>query len=330
MEPSGKRYVFVGVALVAIVAGYVVVQQRGVEQLDDSLEYIHSPSTRENSEKNELPIDVFAPNDEIASTTRKRTLFGLPEPYRLETLERVKRPDGPLVELFASLVEQADKGVADSAMQLGRSLAICSRASRSKAELDSRIAHAEITATDHVFGFPLRDTADYVIQQRRDFEFCDGISDDQINQFARRLNQAAQLGQIEAQYQFLNEIVSIETRRVAYAALWNTEEELISQTIRYLRQSAASGSAHAMIGLGQLALKDQVPGMSKNEAAAYFIAGVAASDAADMPTDVFMLRAERLLMEGSPTDTEEIRELSQQLLGSEKCCVFFEPRIAGE
>jgi TPR repeat protein len=258
-------------------------------------------------------------------------LFGFTPPSRLESLERSHRTDERLSVEYDALVNSALGGDGNAAMTLGLSLAICSHAPSSRDQLEDWVGHVQTTGLHPKLSIRLGDPAAQIEQFRRDFEYCQGISRDQLLEYASWIRTAANLGNLEALTEFVDSVgVDTEIRAAAEAAIWSTPAAKLDDLIHAKRLAAQAGSANALVAIGQLALRGKIPELSRNEAIGYYVAGIAAKNAGMQEAEISTQRASQLMNSVSPSNLAEIREVVEGLLEDEDCCFFFNPRTGDD
>ncbi len=273
--------------------------------------------------------DALSHTERAGETDSERSpagnlLFGLSPPSSVRFIKRLARPDGPLSLSFDSLVERANHGDGEAALQLGRSLATCQKLPRSHAEFSERVERAQgRNSSGEAESSLLMNKAD-IFELQQDYEFCKGITDEQISQYAYWQMHSAELGVLEAQAEFMHQPVDLEVRRKASQMIWESDDGYIVDAARFYQLAANRGSPESMISVAQWALRGLIPEISVNEVSAYFISGLVARDAAGLPTAMFLDRANQLMSNRSDADIREIEAISRRLLDDKNCCIYFE------
>ena len=325
---SRRLAIIVGlIAGVAVAAHFWPSEQSENENIGEL-----SPPPEDNSSAFARSHSIDTPED--GDQDREETameLFGFTAPLRLDTAERSHRTAERLASAYDALAESALGGDGNAAMTLGLSLAICSHAPSSLGQLDDWVGHVQTTGVHPKLSLRLGDPAGQIEQFRRDFEYCQGISRDQLLEYASWIRTAADLGNLEALTEFVDSVgVDSRIREEAEAAIWSTPAAKLDDLVQTKSLAAQAGSANALVAMGQLGLRGKIPELSRNEAIGYYVAGIVAKNASMQEAEISTQRATQLLNSVSPSSLVEIREIVEDLLAAEDCCFFFNPRTGDD
>lgn len=315
------------VTAIVVALAVLVTGRPRLAQPPDSLEFSRSSNL---GEANRSDIDPMMAKDVVHDpvVVESKLVFGLSGPTQVTMQEPVERVDGRLIDHYDVLAERAANGDAGAAMQLGYSLSICDAAPSTPVELDKWVSQIGITYADPKTGRESNDPAKLAERYRKDFSFCEGVTDDHVAETAHWIQLASANGNPEALANYMNAVsLSIETRVAANQRIWATREIEIADTVLNAMKAADAGSAEGMIRLAQLAEKGFVPELSETERIAYFVAGVAAKQAAGHSVYFLLPKAKERLVQVSVLEKAQILARSQQLLDRNVCCFFVNKRI---
>ncbi len=231
--------------------------------------------------------------------------------------------DTPLVNKYEDLVDDALAGDPIAAIELAGSLSHCLQAPRNSKQLDQLIN--ETNQTRQVEG-NLYQVSDLDVATKeivRQFEYCKGISKDQVLDHFLYMKIAADSGNLQAKVDLLNYgSMSMEDRKSAYLRVWSSEKEMLDDELQYLIDAAEAGNVNAIYRLGGR-LMDGSGHLSSVDAAAYRIAGGQMRAIAGLGDPGMISRAmDRTMNSLTPSDAEAAIEKANELIGRDDCCSY--------
>ncbi|MEM7612433.1 MAG: hypothetical protein AAF270_12175 [Pseudomonadota bacterium] len=226
----------------------------------------------------------------------------------------------PLRLRLEALRRAAESGDADAALELAGSLVECAASPRSPEELEVRINTLYQTRRVPTNAAPIDDLYGAVEDLRDNYEFCEGITLDQVLDHFIYMKLAADNGNLEA-----------KSRLTGYGAMpedgifealdraWLSREDRARDELKHNFDAAISGDADAILTYGSWA-SEPMFNVDRTEALAFQLAGIYLK----MADGQFVARYEQELMRlrGSTSKNEmDIAiERAKQILTGENCC----------
>jgi len=277
-------------------------------------------NTIQLANKNVLADNV---NREIADSISLEDLLGLPP--RIEHAPKHQLDMSvPLSQKYDHLVNSANNGNAEAALELALSLSHCSPAPATSEQYENR--RNTISQTRMVPGriYPIDDIGAELEQLQKNYRFCKSMTRDQIRDLYVYIKMAAENGNLQAKTELTAHGGLYEDEVFeALARAWDTGEEMATDSLRYLTESMQEGNLDALykLGAGQGIGEFQI---SRTEAAAYRIAGAYLSILAGR-SDAARYNAKIDSVRGSLTPHEEREALrrAKKLVQRENCCFSF-------
>ena len=243
--------------------------------------------------------------------------------FRVFEIEQVSLPDSPLVDSYEQLSTAARNGDSVAAYTLSSALRICDRVVSSETELKQQIEELQQThiVKDTKTGFAVYvDNVDERVKRmNEEFEYCNGISSEQKDEFGPLLLQAADEGLISAQL----DVVRLEPPISIDPADDQAFEEFRLTALEYLEAARDAGSVEALYQLGVQYLDGTLVDNDPVEAYAYLYAATQAYES-DTSRDLSSLgRLVAMVGDGLSVHQLEIAKIeASKLLENPNCCVL--------
>jgi len=263
--------------------------------------------------------------DSPAPSTREAalTIADLVMPTTLAEFDK-HEPDTsiPLRSVYEELKSAADSGHAESALELAGSLIECAEAPANTEGLDKQLM--DLYQTRRVTGYAgqVQDLDAEAEKIRDRYEFCRGISREQIKEAYSYLRVSAENGNIEAAVR-LNNYGPMLYAEVfeALDIAFSSRQEMVTVTNRLTFEAAEAGSAAAILRIG----KDMAKAgdlLSADEARAYRIAGYHLFVQSGRNVERFELRLQEEIMAIRPSQRAEVVDAVNSILRRDNCCFF--------
>ncbi|EGM75987.1 hypothetical protein Rhein_3979 [Rheinheimera sp. A13L] len=177
--------------------------------------------------------------------------FSPAEPEPAEQMAVIERPDwtldGPLHTQLTKLKNRADQGDLQAAYSLAMNLRFCGMAPLDETDLDARLQQA----------YEYKDDGVAIADIKERYEFCEGINQQQRDEFYAYLESAAKAGYVPAQEEmatvtpelFMKLAGATDLERDAYI---QKREDFIQLQLFLLESASQHGSIRALITLSNM------------------------------------------------------------------------------
>ena len=275
----------------------------------------------------EEEFEEFSSGSKMLSNWRD----SLAAPSRMDIVQRFEIDTSvPLSSRIETLTKLSDRGDSKAAIELAVGLAHCAASPTNGKSLESTINELYQTRRVESSVFQIEELDGKADEIRARFEYCEDITQDQILDHFVYARMAAEGDDLEA----MSHLTSLgalpqETIFEALGRAWTSEEEMMRDRYRYLMNAAKEGEATALAALGTILSSGDVDlggtESTRIEAAAYTIAGArlkAIKLVSDEP--LRSLAVDRAYNGLSPNELARAMDRVDEILASEKCCVFLE------
>jgi len=318
-----RRAIFAVCALILVVAAvyFLTVERPAGEAAPDSpvgQKALLSASVETES------VGVSDDTATLSASGIQAAIDQLEQPDRI--IEFAKhRPDTstPLQLVYGGLKAAADRGDAEAALELAGSLVECAEAPANIEGLDEQLL--DLYQTRRVTGYAgqVQDLDGEAKKHRDRYEFCRGISREQIKEAYRYLRVSAENGNIEAAVR-LNSYGPMLYAEVfeALDIAFSSRHEMATVTNRLTFEAAEAGSAAAVLRTGQY-MAEGGDLLSADEARAYRIAGLHLAVLHGSNSDHYGAKLREEIASIRPARRAQIIESANKILLRETCCFFF-------
>lgn len=306
-----KRWVLMGSMVVAAVLTWWLVDSRGEPPAGEAAGPLAHADAGTAEDENASRSDP-AP-DGHGGPVR------LVAPLRIERLDEIHPPAGPLTAIHDELVERAAGGDAVAAYELYRALRYCRSAAASAEDLEARIQHLQ--ATRRMGSIPVDDPTPIVAEYRERFAYCEGVTDEMEDEFYGWLRYSAELGLLQAMIQMGAE---------AHPESWDVDvddpanaqrvAELRADWVGWQQRAAAAGSVEAMRALSHSYRRGVVIERDLELAYAFALAAATVREAAGIVYPPERRNLELIAEALQPWQLEQARHRAEEILADPRCC----------
>ncbi len=318
-----RRSIYAIGALTVLVAAvyFLVVEQPASRSASDS------PAAQDALLSTSVGADSVAPSRDASALSASGVQAAVDQlaiPTRIVDFAK-HRPDTstPLRVVYDGLKAAADSGDGNAALDLAGSLIECAEAPANTEGLEKQLL--DLYQTRRVTGYAgqVHDLDGEAEKHRDRYEFCQGISREQIKEAYRYLRVSAENGNLEATVR-LNSYGPMLYEEVfeALDIAWESRQEMHSVTNRLTFEAAEAGSAAAVLKIG----RNMAEGgdlLSADEARAYRIAGLHLAVLHGSNRDSYSRQLREEIASIRPSQRAQIIESVNAILMRENCCFHY-------
>lgn len=326
LSSSCPRKVGIVVLVLVAIAALAVVWSRSEsppynESVEDELASAFVAAAEEQEEPPQIHLVESQKSISFDQTTKaEQSISDLP---RVVIVRRTRHsPDrtSPLASRLEALQDAAESGNPDAALELAGGLAECANAPRNQDALDEKINTLYQTRMVETSTVPIDNLYEVVQELRDNYQYFEGISQDQVLDHYTYMKLAADNGNLEAKSRLTRYGPMPEDEIfVALRRAWVTGEDMVWDEVKHQRDAAMSGDADAILDYGTLTAEPMF-NVEKTESVAFRLAGLHLKILAGDDTAWFEQELKNLQLTTGKNDMEAAIERAKQILESDRCC----------
>lgn len=237
--------------------------------------------------------------------------------------------DMPFTSRYEDLVNRSNSGDPGAATDLAASLSYCAAAPRNIEQQERLIDHTNQTRRVEGYVYPVDNLDEAIRQIVRRYEFCDGITREQILDNYLYAKIAADNGSLQAKAGSLRygKGMLYEDIWPALERAWSSEEERWQHSVRHTADAAEAGNVSAIYELGRIFESDvsfsSGTHLNQAEAAAYRIAGAHLKILSGSDSQLYRPIMEKAINSVAAHDVEAAIALANELVERDGCCFTY-------
>jgi len=237
--------------------------------------------------------------------------------------------DIPLASRYENLVNKSMSGNPDAATDLAVSLSYCAAVPRDDEQQERLINYTNQTRRVEGYVYPVDDLDGAIQEIVRRYEFCKGVTRDQILDLYLYEKIAAENGSLQAKVSSVNYGWGMYYGDVSSALerAWSGKEEMWEHNVRHTADAARAGNVNAIYRLGRIfEFGDRTFGdirLNTVEAAAYRVAGAHLKMLSGSSRQLYQPAMEKAINSLSAHDATAAIALANQIIEREDCCFVY-------